>query len=331
MATNNPELINLSIETPHTPIDLGSGSGGEPPKAGGNFPPRFYGKAIHSFGSKIEFKEVPLWQYSPENIFEQAQLESYQYPLQFRTAVRHLVECGKLNIIMECPSCHHKHPFPMLCHNRYCTQEVDLFFKQRRAYSRLMNIKINSSRLYHFTIGSNDLSKKQLEKAISKVVHKFRKKGYKLSYIKAFDIGNTNIRKTGKLYLHFHIALLPEKIDIPQFISMIRIYLKKINPFLNFSNIGWRSKENVFSYFAKRDAGIYGHNKTGYYYLKDIYPTQAYLEQYNRRKFLSYSFPFGLIYNNVPSPSPMLCPKCENPLTFAYYEPILSPYPPDPP
>jgi len=251
---------------------------------------------------------------SPDLLFKASKYGIYQ------NTVKNLLMCSKYIKYSTCPDCSLPFKTVYKCHNRYCSNFYDINYKMATAFHRLNDIKLKTHRYYHITIGSNELTKKELEKEIQKFIRKLRKKGYKAYYIKVFDIGKRNHDTTGKYFNHYHIAFLPEIIEVRKFIFDCRQAIKKSKAVFN--NIGWRSRNSIFWYFARRVAGQYGHKKAGYYYLDEILGLEKYLETFHRAKVLTYSLPKGLVYNTVLSSPVLECPYCKVPLVFRGYLPI---------
>jgi hypothetical protein len=217
-----------------------------------------------------------------------------------------------------------------------------------KGLDRLFSLGVQSKRLYHFTVGSNRMTKKELQQAYAKYIKRMRnptkkelKNGitaYQMNYIKVFDIARGSYAKTGSYYNHFHTALVGENINISKFTARSQYVLNSINSDLNYWGIGWRYKKAIYKYFAKRIAGIYGHDGD-YYYLQDVMDLKTYFDVYHNAKFLTWSSPEGYLYNFAPSPKASLCPTHQIPLIRAGFEDMtkeevedcMIQFPPDPP
>jgi hypothetical protein len=272
-----------------------------------------------------ELSEPDLSLYSDDSIRSRAYLESLRVDEQYRKTVSNLFLCGRYWKIEECPCGKTQKKTTLNCHTMFCKQDSCVTAREIQARKRLQAIDIKSKRLYHFSIGSSLMSKQQLERAIYKWVGRMRKVyGYKLLGLKVFDIGRKHYEATGNYWYHFHLAMLPEKklFNVRQFITDSRSILDGINTRAKthsdalFNNIGWRSKNSVLSYFAKRVAGKLGHKKEGYYYLPDIMNLSEYLHTFYRKKTVSYHFPEGLIYITGTSYEPPVCIYCHEYLEF---------------
>ena len=295
--------------------------------------------------------------------------EITKYPLKYYSTVYNIQGCNskfKVNKCSnsECPQPDETFKTTFLCHTRFCDEPRDIEFKRGRAFLRMFSrfTKKNLSqeklrglfrhaqtldkgkeridfykkhlryqRGYHFEIGSNRLTRAELQKVVSKYVRYMRHKlGYNIYYVKVFDISKKNFKDTGKLWFHFHLFLLPERMKPKLFIEQSHNTIKKVNNNAIFHNEGWRDTLPILSYFSKRVAGQYGHSKNSaddggepdYYYLPSIVNMQNYLDIYYRAKVLTYSTPKGYLTENVPSSFPSVCPFCTSSLIFAHYEPI---------
>ena len=234
------------------------------------------------------------------------------------------------------------------CHDRYCNCGFCVMTRYAKALDRLFSLGVKSKRLYHFTVGSNRMDKKELQSAFAKYVKRMRnptkkelKDGvlpYKLNYIKVFDIGRGSYAETGRYYNHFHTALVGEGINVSKFTARSIYILKTINSDLNYWGIGWRYKKAMYKYFAKRIAGIYGHEKD-YYYMQDIMDLRSYFDVYHNAKFLTWSSPEGYLNKYAPSPRVSICPTHQISLIPSGFEEMtieeindcMIPFPPDPP
>lgn len=172
------------------------------------------------------------------------------------------------------------------------------------------------ARLLHYTLGSSFLSFSQLNKAISKINTRMRKgdkrtnrKPYKMFYISVFDIGRSSFDKTGLYYLHWHFALIPEfnEKEISVFLKDLKEVCGKVNDKIIVNMIGFRKKKSIFSYFAKRIAGILGHKKDSYFHYNDIMTLLTYLNMLYNRKIVKIHLPDWLVYIPGTSPPEIKC------------------------
>ena len=298
---NNASLINFDINSPNRVFDLES----------------FKPVSIESNYAQNELIELePI--YDINKPYDRAILESLEYPEKYRNTIKNQLMCGKGIKEYACPNdCGIVKRVLMTCKTNFCNHKQCLRVRISRNLNYLNNLIINSRRLYHFSIGSNRLTIKELSKTITQYVQSMRKKGYKIQYIKVFDIN----KKTKNHWFHYHIALLPESklSNINQFMDDSKSYLNKTKALFN--NIGWRSKQNIFSYFAKRQAGQFGHKNQGYYNYPDVMSRLEWLENHLRKKNLTKSTAIksGLIYTiNGHNSEPNLCPLCETKLLFSF-------------
>ena len=265
-----------------------------------------------------------------------------------RDSILSMMLCCRRWKLSECPEggCNHdnstyKKRTIFRCHDRYCNCGFCTMTRYAKALDRLFSLGVKSNRLYHFTIGSNRMSKKELQSVYAKYIKRMRnptkkelKAGitpYRMNYIKVFDL-------TKKGYSHFHTALIGENVNVSKFTARSIYVLKNINSDLNYWGIGWRYRKAMYKYFAKRIAGIYGHDGN-YYYMQDVMNLRTYFDVYHNAKFLTWSSPSGYLNNNAPSPEPCLCPTHQIPLIPAGFEEMskeeiadcMIPFPPDPP
>ena len=224
------------------------------------------------------------------------------------------------------------------CHSIYCTCNKCKQVRVSRAEDRLYALKVKSKRMYHFTIGSDELSKKELQKYITKYMRIMRypskKSGalaYKLNYIKVFDIGRGSYRKTKRYYLHFHIAIIGEKLPIKAFLARSKAVLKNIHPRLNLWGIGWRPTSSLLHYFACRMAGVLGEKKSGYYYYPNVMGLEEYFQTYYNRRVLTWSSPQGFLITTAPTHRIDCCLAHNEPYMSIGYEDIEVDNVPDPP
>lgn len=261
------------------------------------------------------------------------------YDPKHSKTIGNIALCGTRNILLVCPDCNTIKLPIWYCNNRFCKMWECATKRQKTYQEQLTTLQKHTKRVYHFTIGSNELTKKELQNSIIKLFRALRHNNkirwlndLRFANIKAFDISKKNYQKTGKLWLHFHIAIIQEKIIPAMFIPTIKKLLKKISPLAVFNNIGYRSSKNVFSYFAKRCAGIYGHRKPGYYYLSDLITPQKYLDTYKLSKFMTFSLPKRLVNTIRRVPHNNTCPNCSSVMQrikFVYFDDEILGY--DPP
>lgn len=230
-----------------------------------------------------------------------------------------------------------------LCHENYCINERCINFRIERAFEALNDLGIQKNKTEtrckgeHFSIGSLYRNKDQLLKVKNKLLRKIKYKyGFfnknlirikqnkkvvcqrDLIYISVFDIGRKNFEKYKKYYNHLHIAIFGINNTIiarsKKFTKDCNKWIKAIDPYCHFNNIGIKTKSNIFNYFAKRIAGVFGHNKTGFYYFKDMMNKKEYLEAYFSKKMLSYHLAVGLVYKSISYATKNCCKYCKNPL-----------------
>ena len=268
-----------------------------------------------------------------------------KYSEKERKIIKNILLCCRRWKKYSCIECDYEVRTIFRCHDRYCTCDFCVMTRFAKALEKLYSLGIRSKRGYHFTIGSNLMDKATLQSKLNRYINRMRKptqtelnngvKTYKLNYIKVFDISKKNSSVTGKTYNHFHYWVMGEDIPIAKFIARSQYVLKKIDNDINFWGIGWRYKTGIYRYFAKRIAGIFGHEEN-HYFLKDIMNLKTYLTDFYRSKFLSWSSPEGFLNNYAFSVSGLVCPIHKIPLLpdgFDDVDRVLTglDYPPAPP
>ena len=303
----------------------------------------------------LKYHVTELDDFNSSDVGKRMQNSLISYSDKEREIILNMMLCCRRWKISECSEggCNHdgstyKKRTIFRCHDRYCNCGFCVMTRYAKALDRLFSLGIHCKRLYHFTMGSNRMSKKELQSAYAKYVKRMRKPTktelrngvipYKMNYIKVFDIGRGSYEETGKYYNHFHTALVGEGINVSKFTARSLYVLKKINSNLNFWGIGWRYKKAIYKYFAKRVAGIYGHDGN-YYYMQDVMDLREYFNVYHNAKFLTWSSPEGYLHNYAPSPEPCLCPTHQIRLIPCGFEEMtkeeikdcMIQFPPDPP
>lgn len=193
----------------------------------------------------------------------------------------------------------------------------------KKNYKRLASKQIFSRRLFHFSIGFapvmvGNLKRTELKrqrKVISKFLSLARANGLS---IRGFSCRDVSFKPNG-LYVHYHFAVLPES----PFMSLGGLFNDLISKaskgeLKNVNLIGFRSRPNLLYYFAKRQAGYFGHDRedrgdgigfTAYGY-KDFMTIEQYSETFfDTRTLVILGFPEGLACNNAPDVK-AICPSC---------------------
>jgi predicted Zn-ribbon and HTH transcriptional regulator len=194
-------------------------------------------------------------------------LESHGHYLQAAVESLHdrLSSCGKVSLIKpKCGDCGHRfptHEVHLHCFNRYapCCASI----RYRRAFSRLMSFDIPQRKLHHAVIGFphkpqyHRIHKKREEYIISEFARAMKKAGMPLYGLKVFDFQD----KVNE-YTHYHLALLPMTLDYRKAQKVRKaVSIRTREPFVFHvmrGHGGLRPKRALFSYFAKRMAGLYG-------------------------------------------------------------------------
>jgi hypothetical protein len=155
---------------------------------------------------------------------------------------------------------------PHACQKMQCKKCFDVKMTKHRR--RLESYRIRTKRIIHCTAGikvdSKDKilgAKKELEKIFRKFTPKLRKRGFLFRYLRVFDLAHN--KKDGTWFAHFHFGVIPEgrKLNSTNLNNLIsRVSNNRVQVF---KIIGYKSKKNVFGYFAKRMSGYFGHKKHG--------------------------------------------------------------------
>lgn len=232
------------------------------------------------------------------------------YSDELTTTVRNLLSCGIKDIIYNCSECNTLKYTRFLCRNTFCSKPRCVLSKIKRAEERLGRLNIEYRRCFHWELGSNSMSKRELERILPRILgrvpahQKMLYKGkYYLPYIKVFDT-------TRKGYNHFHILHFGAPIKSREFIAQLRAIIPKVSNKAVFSVAGWGNTRARYGYLAKRLAGKLGHMKEGHYYYDDIMSREEWLKTYHNKRFLSWSFPKGKLVPSRLIERPLLCPDC---------------------
>jgi len=143
-----------------------------------------------------------------------------------------------------------------------------------------------------------------------------KKLGTPINALRIFDVNE----KEGHYFMHYHFAQMPVK-DYMQFAKNCQIAREKLerDEGLLFAVrlFGWRPKESLFGYFAKRMAGVYGDVEKGNrMFLADMFSLDEYAQGFfNVRSFVIIGkFPSRRLGNvlNVVLSKPSECPFCHS-------------------
>lgn len=258
----------------------------------------------------------------------------WSFPEKYRKTYFNYLTCGLFERPLFCSEHDEQDTTPVYCFNRYCSNPACVHERKARLISKLQSRYYNgdgSCRVHSFTefsIGSNLLTKKELEFVVNKYFVRMRKpqkrkdkgnKKYKMEYNKVFDVARN---EAGQLFNHFNIIIVNEGyIRYDDFINASRKILNDIDKRVVFSFDKTKSAEDLngkIKYFAMRDAGVLGGhskgNKEAYYSYEDLMTPLEYFELYHNSKFISVSKKSCLIYIKRHSANQKLCPLCLEPL-----------------
>jgi hypothetical protein len=238
-----------------------------------------------------------------------------------RVRIKNCPEMGYAYVCCrDCSNIISEKPYKLTCGLRFCKNPECVNKRITKNKLRLHSYKIYSKKLIHFEVGFayvDRLDKKEKhfqEKIIKIFVEEMKKLGTPVNALKIFDIAEHE----GEYYLHHHFAQMPVK-DYMQFVknsqrARVRVIEKTGVPFVVHFE-GWRPKKSLFSYFAKRMAGVYGDvGKQNKFMLADVISIREYARDFfNVRSFvLIGSFPSRRRGNVLllALSSPKTCPFC---------------------
>src|SRR3989344_144235 len=256
-----------------------------------------------------------------------------------------------------------------LCFETNCILErFASTMEQLRSIKRLSGLR----RLWHFAIGFSLLDleefqnnfaihKKRYEVTMRNYFSKARKENVVVEYIRVLDFSFDKIEH-GKIYPHYHYGAIPLKSSVRRS-SMIKLKAieknmnkrMKLNYNFHLQSFGYKSKEAIFNYLAKRACGLYKFNEDKnkdwasgkgklkediengkYFGLKDVINEEQYINHfYKKRHYVTSS---GIPHGSIPTDNEQhkegcICEK-HGKLTpkdvFTVREIDYTPPPPDP-
>lgn len=155
------------------------------------------------------------------------------------------------------------------CGIRFCDYDpciVERFSRQIEEFKSIKRLQGLRS-LWHFVIGFPVISKEEFltsfgsikskqEKLLSFFISKLKKQGIILQGLRVLDFA---FSEKG-IYIHYHFGCIPIKSENRRksmiIIKELERSMSKKNPF-HFESFGYKSKQGIFSYLAKRSAGLY--------------------------------------------------------------------------
>lgn len=200
-------------------------------------------------------------------------------------------------VCKQCNNIADKKPIKLSCMLPYCTDDECIENRIRTAKHNLYNLNINTKKLYHFSIGFKPITKltnearQEFDKVAQLYIKTLKKIVPSAHFIFYRDI---NKSKSNELRLHYHVLSFGFKgfrkpsIPIQEAEKMLSTRLQM--PF-KVQLIGYKTKNALFNYAAKRLAGVFGHNKdkTRFYY-KDFMLLDDYAKVIHRKRRLWCSF-----------------------------------------
>ena len=241
-------------------------------------------------------------------------------------------------VCQDCGKVQDSRPYKLTCGLRYCTNPDCVASRIRKNKIRLHNYKIYSKRLIHFVVGFPYVPrlhlgfKKYQEMVLRAFSREMKRLGTPINALRVFDVRE----KEGHYFMHYHFAQMPVK-DYMHFVANSRRAQDKITekyklPFTTHF-IGWREKRGLFSYFAKRMAGVYGHVEDNTrQFLKDMISLREYARGFfNVRSFVIIgNFPRQSRGNvlNILLSKPHACQFCGSNHLIMRPEAYLDPPPP---
>lgn len=141
-------------------------------------------------------------------------------------------------------------------------------FRYQKTLGRIIDYNIRSKRLYHVVVGFprlndiRDLDVKRAYYLMNEFRRDLKKNNIVLNGISVLDIAD----KTNP-YVHLHMAIMPQEglnfnVEILKKIQRVSEKTKKrLKGEFVFHAVGWRRKDSLFAYFAKRASGLYGGDK----------------------------------------------------------------------
>lgn len=228
-------------------------------------------------------------------------IQNEQYPKAVKTKA---FLSSLVPLTLRLDSCGAKARLEIKCGNENCgdtiTKEILLHcflrydsccFESRyvKAKKKLNSYKIYSERLLHVIVGFptkpefHRENKKQEEKKMCEFHRQMKVVGFELKGLRIFDFQDKEDQ-----YSHYHYALLPQKNQHDFFRAVNRVRANSGGKFI-VKMVGYRSKNTLFKYFAKRIAGKYGDGSESFF-LSDRMSVEKYVENfYNVRSLVKIS------------------------------------------
>ena len=196
---------------------------------------------------------------------------------------------------IECGSMIEEEEKQILCHNRYCENPACIEKRYKRNYENLMNYKIKRTRLKHIIAGFpkyNNYTKedKALEEHVLSIFFKkLRAHGCDIAGFRIWDVNDQDKDNpdTDSRFVHYHYALISNDstrdFNSDLWHQLRKETIKETGQEFNFQMVSkLRNRATLFSYFAKRMTGLYGHGDK----------CVTYVNKKGQTKKLTYAFMF---------------------------------------
>lgn len=258
------------------------------------------------------------------------------------------------------------------CGIRFCSKtecKIESFARTLEDFNSIPQLK-GLRNLWHCTIGFQLLEtydfrenfskyKKRHELLMGSLFKKVKKKGIDLKGIRVLDFSFTKT-SDGSVYVHYHFGIIPVKhfrksLQTIKSVEKDLIKNMKIKTPFHFQSFGYKNKNAILSYLAKRCIGLYkfdesknlnySDNTKGklkrdienkvYFMLKDVLTPEQYVRHfYKKRHYVTFG---GLPHGSIPTDNsfyndPIICKQhglLEK--TNIRFELEIDPRPPDPP
>lgn len=276
----------------------------------------------------------------------------------FERAWARLKRCGSYTkIVSVCKRCKIPHPkvlfFQAYCGLRYCFDVhciVERFASMMETFHSIIRLK-KVRKLWHFVIGfppipveefktNFDKYKKRMEYALNSYWSKLKK--YDNVQIQAIRVLDYSFETDGYIYCHYHYGAIPIASNRRREV-MLKVQHRRKETIrrgrtildFHFQSFGYKKKEAIFAYLAKRSAGLYKHDEgknskdwnSGqgklkkdieggkYFGLKDILTFKEYVMMFYKKRH--YATVGGLPHGSIPTDNidnelPAKCPFCQN-------------------
>lgn len=228
---------------------------------------------------------------------------------------------------------------PFFCEVRYCSHPdclVERFASLLDEFNSIKRLQLLNN-LWHFTVGfplitveqlQNDFGKikKRHEKIMMNFFRTLKKKGLIIQGIRVLDFSFMKV-ENGMIYPHYHFGCVPLAADKRRTAMILIKDLEKSmnkkmlqqNAQFHFQSYGYKSKQAIFSYLAKRCIGLFKYDESKnldysnltkgklkqdilnnvYFHLSQILTEKQYIKHfYKRRHYVTFG---GLPHGSIPT------------------------------